>query len=250
MRTALEVLADGGKKTYGVEKTNVESIIAAERSNLKDKKQNRKDDADASESSGSNSDDSSGATESESASEGEEEDSESEEESDSEDEVDDADMAQNMTGDNIVPRTEPVEDEDTEARREQDEAVKLNQFFDSTKTTTGDDTGIQSFHQFSISRPLLKAIEGVLGYTAPTPVQSMCIPIIQTGRDICASAQTGSGKTCAFLIPIVEGLLNSSRLVICYGLIMSDVLIDMNLLSVKDYFCSRIVYNAFAFFFN
>uniref|UniRef100_A0A7S2LTE3 RNA helicase n=1 Tax=Leptocylindrus danicus TaxID=163516 RepID=A0A7S2LTE3_9STRA len=217
MRTALEVLADGAKKTYGVEKTKVESIIAAERSNLKNKKQQNgkdSDDSDASESSGSDDEDdeASGATESESASdaEDEEDDSESASDDDSDDEVDDAEIAQNMAGDKLVPRTEAVDDEELEARNQQNEAVKLNQFFDATKTSAGDDTGIHSFHQFSISRPVLKAIEGVLGYTAPTPVQSMCIPIIQNGRDVCASAQTGSGKTCAFLIPIVEGLLNTS----------------------------------------
>ncbi|PHT84965.1 DEAD-box ATP-dependent RNA helicase 28, partial [Capsicum annuum] len=63
-----------------------------------------------------------------------------------------------------------------------------------------------SFMDLHISRPLLRACEA-LGYTKPTPIQAACIPLALTGRDICGSAITGSGKTAAFALPTLERLL-------------------------------------------
>lgn len=47
------------------------------------------------------------------------------------------------------------------------------------------------------------------GYDRPTPVQKYAIPIVLSGRDLMACAQTGSGKTCAFMVPCLESLLRS-----------------------------------------
>ncbi|KAJ6681012.1 hypothetical protein OIU74_019485 [Salix koriyanagi] len=63
-----------------------------------------------------------------------------------------------------------------------------------------------SFMELNLSRPLLRACEA-LGYTKPTPIQAACIPLALTGRDICGSAITGSGKTAAFALPTLERLL-------------------------------------------
>ncbi|CAA3031230.1 DEAD-box ATP-dependent RNA helicase 28 [Olea europaea subsp. europaea] len=63
-----------------------------------------------------------------------------------------------------------------------------------------------SFLELHLSRPLLRACEA-LGYSKPTPVQAACIPFALTGRDICGSAVTGSGKTAAFALPTLERLL-------------------------------------------
>jgi len=65
-----------------------------------------------------------------------------------------------------------------------------------------------SFAQLGLRVELLKAI-AAKGYTAPTPVQSRAIPVILGGQDILARAQTGTGKTDAFALPMVEILCRS-----------------------------------------
>jgi ATP-dependent RNA helicase RhlE len=68
-----------------------------------------------------------------------------------------------------------------------------------------------SFETFGLHPALLKAVKG-LGYTTPTPVQKAAIPAILSGRDVIACAQTGTGKTAAYLLPILHRLLlNSTR---------------------------------------
>ncbi|TYT74185.1 DEAD/DEAH box helicase [Desulfobotulus mexicanus] len=60
-----------------------------------------------------------------------------------------------------------------------------------------------SFDKLGLRAELLKAIQDK-GYTSPTPIQAMTIPIILKGRDILARAQTGTGKTDAFALPMTE----------------------------------------------
>jgi ATP-dependent RNA helicase RhlE len=66
------------------------------------------------------------------------------------------------------------------------------------------------FTQFHLHTDLLKGIRE-LGFTRPTPVQAAAIPPAIVGRDLLACAQTGSGKTAAFLLPILHRLLNKPR---------------------------------------
>lgn len=63
-----------------------------------------------------------------------------------------------------------------------------------------------TFQTLQLSRPLLKGL-AQLGYTQPSPIQSASIPIALLGKDIVAGAVTGSGKTAAYMIPIIERLL-------------------------------------------
>ncbi|HZS44453.1 MAG TPA: DEAD/DEAH box helicase [Blastocatellia bacterium] len=65
-----------------------------------------------------------------------------------------------------------------------------------------------SFNELGLSASLVGAL-GKLGITQPTDVQSSVIPAALAGRDIAASAETGSGKTAAFLLPIIERLMQS-----------------------------------------
>ena len=59
------------------------------------------------------------------------------------------------------------------------------------------------FSDLKLSPALLKAIHDE-GYTTPTPVQEKAIPSILEGRDMLAGAQTGTGKTAGFTLPILE----------------------------------------------
>jgi len=67
-----------------------------------------------------------------------------------------------------------------------------------------------SFAALGLSKPLLRACDA-LGYTAPTPIQAAVIPLGLQGRDICGRAVTGSGKTAAFMLPLLERLLHRAR---------------------------------------
>ena len=62
-----------------------------------------------------------------------------------------------------------------------------------------------SFDQFSLDRRVISGIKSV-GYTTPTPIQQQAIPIALEGRDLLGLAQTGTGKTAAFILPILHGL--------------------------------------------
>lgn len=64
----------------------------------------------------------------------------------------------------------------------------------------------ETFTEMNLSRPLLRAINEN-GFLHPTPIQSSAIPIALLGKDMCACATTGSGKTAAFMLPILERLL-------------------------------------------
>ncbi len=62
-----------------------------------------------------------------------------------------------------------------------------------------------SFSSLGLSEPLLRAV-GDSGYTTPTPIQQKAIPSVLSGRDLLAAAQTGTGKTAGFTLPILHRL--------------------------------------------
>ncbi|MFO1407740.1 MAG: DEAD/DEAH box helicase [Steroidobacteraceae bacterium] len=62
-----------------------------------------------------------------------------------------------------------------------------------------------SFEQLGLPAALLRAVNE-LGYATPTPIQSAAIPAVRDGRDLLAAAQTGTGKTAAFALPLLERL--------------------------------------------
>ena len=71
-------------------------------------------------------------------------------------------------------------------------------------TSTKD--SLHSFQSMSLSRPILRGLASV-GFSEPTPIQVKTIPVALLGKDVVGGAVTGSGKTAAFMIPILERLL-------------------------------------------
>ena len=67
-----------------------------------------------------------------------------------------------------------------------------------------------SFEKLSLIEPILKSLKNE-GYTKPTPIQEQAIPILLERKDLLGCAQTGTGKTAAFAIPILQ-LLHQAEL--------------------------------------
>jgi ATP-dependent RNA helicase DDX27 len=101
---------------------------------------------------------------------------------------------------------------DDEARSEEEDAVEAKKaaaFFAPEEKMDKKKKGAKStgsFASMSLSRPIQRGLAAI-GFTEPTPIQSKTIPIAMQGKDVVGGAETGSGKTAAFLIPILERLL-------------------------------------------
>jgi ATP-dependent RNA helicase RhlE len=67
-----------------------------------------------------------------------------------------------------------------------------------------------TFDEMGLAPEVLSGLSD-MGYTEPTPIQTKAIPLAMTGRDLIASASTGTGKTAAFLIPIFQQLVGTER---------------------------------------
>ena len=68
------------------------------------------------------------------------------------------------------------------------------------------DTSTSTFGALGLSAALLKALEG-LPYTQPTPIQEQAIPAVLFGKDVLGIAQTGSGKTASYVLPVLQRLM-------------------------------------------
>jgi len=69
---------------------------------------------------------------------------------------------------------------------------------------------LDNFHGFGLAAPLNAAL-AKLGFARPTPIQAQAIPPLMTGRDLVGIAQTGTGKTAAFALPILSRLVTDRR---------------------------------------
>src|SRR5262245_10229707 len=69
---------------------------------------------------------------------------------------------------------------------------------------------VMPFDQLGLPPSLVRNVLA-LGYTTPTPIQTNAIPPALAGRDLIATAQTGTGKTAAFLLPVLDKLLRRPR---------------------------------------
>lgn len=104
--------------------------------------------------------------------------------------------------DEISSESEPEEQEDPE------EAAKKAAFFAPEEDGIDmrkNDAAI-NFQNMNLSRPILRGLANV-GFTTPTLIQQKTIPVALLGKDVVGGAVTGSGKTAAFIVPILERLL-------------------------------------------
>ena len=63
-----------------------------------------------------------------------------------------------------------------------------------------------NFSELGVTEPICRALKAE-GYDTPTPIQTQAIPYLLAGRDLLGIAQTGTGKTAAFAVPILQRLL-------------------------------------------
>jgi superfamily II DNA/RNA helicase len=68
----------------------------------------------------------------------------------------------------------------------------------------------RTFDELGLSPAVLRAVRDA-GYAHPTPIQANAIPLVLKGRDVMGLAQTGTGKTAAFTLPIVNQLLGGPQ---------------------------------------
>ncbi|PWN23438.1 DEAD-domain-containing protein [Microstroma glucosiphilum] len=141
----------------------------------------------------------------------------SESDDDSEDEDEDEDDESDDEED-VESAYDSGSDEESDQETAVDKARKAAYFASESdlqangkpKKEGEDEEVTSSFQSFSLARPLLRALAD-LSFATPTPIQSRTIPIALAGKDIVAGAVTGSGKTAAFMLPILERLAHRPR---------------------------------------
>ncbi|OJK04458.1 hypothetical protein ASPACDRAFT_109037 [Aspergillus aculeatus ATCC 16872] len=143
----------------------------------------------------------------------EEDDEEANEDDEDEDEDEEAASDDDSVATPVAHPDDVGADEESDAESEVDaeEAAKRKAFFaPEEKTETSAVNAKRSFQDFNLSRPILRGLAAV-NFSNPTPIQQKTIPVALLGKDIVGSAVTGSGKTAAFVVPILERLLFRPR---------------------------------------
>lgn len=110
--------------------------------------------------------------------------------------------------DDVVSDTRSVDESD-----DPEESARRKAFFapeEKNMSSAPTIVSSKSFQGMSLSRPILRGLASV-GFSEPTPIQKKTIPIALLGKDVVGGAVTGSGKTAAFIIPILERLLYRPR---------------------------------------
>jgi ATP-dependent RNA helicase DDX27 len=144
-----------------------------------------------------------------------------EEESGGEDEIEESgdeedEEAQDISDSDSVASPAPHPDDlasegsldEEEKGEDPDEVAKANAFYAPVeKLAKGvKPLNTSSFQGLKLSRPILRGLAAV-GFSQPTPIQAKTIPVALGGQDVVGGAVTGSGKTAAFIVPVLERLL-------------------------------------------
>jgi ATP-dependent RNA helicase DDX27 len=113
--------------------------------------------------------------------------------------------------DSVATPVQHPEDEESESEGEdEEEEARRKEFFAPEPQKSEKTGGMSTFQDLSLSRPILRGLAAV-GFTKPTPIQAKAIPISLEGKDVVGGAVTGSGKTGAFIVPILERLLYRNK---------------------------------------
>ncbi|KAL7911283.1 hypothetical protein GGI35DRAFT_468863 [Trichoderma velutinum] len=138
---------------------------------------------------------------------GEDADANDDKEDDEDEDEDEDDEAASDNDSVATPVNHPDDMSDDDDEEDAEEKAKRDAFFaPEEKPKPGQKVDISSFQAMSLSRPILRGITTV-GFSKPTPIQAKTIPIALMGKDLVGGAVTGSGKTAAFVLPILERLL-------------------------------------------
>ncbi|XP_055020677.1 probable ATP-dependent RNA helicase DDX27 isoform X1 [Boleophthalmus pectinirostris] len=105
----------------------------------------------------------------------------------------------------ILTKSDTLKDKERKGKRRRTEDESAQVFEDASEYDPS-----LTFSDMNLSRPILKAITA-MAFQQPTPIQKACVPVGLLGRDVCACAATGTGKTAAFMLPILERLLYKPR---------------------------------------
>ncbi|XP_056220624.1 probable ATP-dependent RNA helicase DDX27 isoform X1 [Seriola aureovittata] len=133
------------------------------------------------------------------AGEADEGDDDDEEEEDDEDEFDSSD-------EEILTKSDTLREKERRGKKRKAGEEAPEAFYEDASQYDDQLT----FDDMNLSRPILKAITAV-GFKQPTPIQKACVPVGLLGRDLCACAATGTGKTAAFMLPVLERLVYKPR---------------------------------------
>ncbi|KAL3437940.1 ATP-dependent rRNA helicase rrp3 [Aspergillus tetrazonus] len=113
-----------------------------------------------------------------------------------------------------ITEKQPETNSDSEA-----ESVSSRGSAKDEKQTSGEEPApAKSFKELGIIDQLCEACEN-MGYKAPTPIQSQAIPLALEGRDVIGLAETGSGKTAAFALPMLQALMEAPQTL--FGLVLA-----------------------------
>ena len=146
-----------------------------------------------------------GSEDKESGDEDEDDISGAEQDGEKEDESDDESVASPVAHPDDVASEASTDEDDRD--EDPEEAARRTAFFaPEEKAAKGAKATVSSFQDMSLSRPILRGLAAI-GFSQPTPIQTKTIPVALLGKDVVGGAVTGSGKTAAFIVPILERLL-------------------------------------------
>ncbi|XP_047438896.1 probable ATP-dependent RNA helicase DDX27 isoform X2 [Mugil cephalus] len=125
---------------------------------------------------------------------------------DDDDDDDDDDDEFGSSDEEILTKSDTLREKERRGRKRKAEEEAPESFYEDASQYDDQLT----FDDMNLSRPILKAVTA-LGFKQPTPIQKACVPVGLLGRDLCACAATGTGKTAAFMLPVLERLVYKPR---------------------------------------